>query len=78
MIHAGGITALPRDVAKIYGQSTSHKESAPNPYFAVQVGHILRAHKGTRYGSTEVYLERATEDKHKKVARYRICHGMSA
>ena len=75
MIHSGTVTALPREVAKIYGSSTSHKESKPNPYFAVQLGHILRAHRGTRYGEREIYLERGEDDKHRKVVTYRICHG---
>ncbi len=75
MIHGGTITTLPREVARIYGQSTSHKETKPNPFFAVQLGHILRAHRGTRYGEQEMYLERGTEDRHRKVVRYRIRMG---
>jgi hypothetical protein len=72
MIHARTITVLPREVAKIYGSSMSHEESKPNPLFAVQLGQILRAHRGTRYGEQEIYLDRGEDDKHRKVARYRI------
>ena len=75
MIHGGSISALPREVARIYGQSTSHKETRPNAYFGVQLGHILRAHRGTRYGDREIHLERGTEDRHRKVVRWRICQG---
>lgn len=70
-----GELALPREVAKIYGQTTSHVGSKPNPYFAVQLGHVLRSRRGTRYGLSEVYLERVAEDRHAKTVRYRIRRG---
>jgi hypothetical protein len=66
---------LPREVAKIYGQTTSHVGSKPNPYFAAQLGSVLRSHRGTRYGASEVYLERDGEDRHAKTACYRIRRG---
>lgn len=78
MIHRRNIKTLPREVAKIYGSSMSHEESQPNPFFAVKLGHILRAHRGTRYGERELYLDRGEDDRHRKVARYRICLGMPA
>jgi hypothetical protein len=74
LIH-GGDLALPREVAKIYGQTTSHVGTKPNPYFAVQLGNVLRSHRGTRYGPSEIYLERGGEDRHAKVACYRIRRG---
>ena len=74
MIHKGEF-ALPREVARIYGQTTTHDGAKPNQYFAVQLGNILRGRRGTRYGASEVYLERGTADKHAKTVRYRIRHG---
>ncbi|MGE5644152.1 MAG: hypothetical protein ACM336_00030 [Acidobacteriota bacterium] len=73
-IQTGGI-ALPREVAKIYGQTTSHEAARPNPYFAVQLGNILRARRGTRFGENEIFLERTGEDRHKKTVLYKIRHG---
>jgi hypothetical protein len=70
-----GALVLPREVAKIYGQTTSHVGARPNPYFAVQLGHVLRSRRGTRYGSSEVYLERSAEDRRAKTVRYRIRRG---
>ena len=78
MIHTGFITALPREVAKIYGQATSHKDSKPNVFFGVQLGHILAAHKRTHYGESQIYQERCAYDKHRKANRYRIGRGTSA
>lgn len=78
MIHSGVISNLPKEVAKVYGSSTTHEKSEPNPYFGVQVGHILRARRGTRFGPTEIYLERSSQDLHNKVVLYRIGRGNGA
>jgi hypothetical protein len=75
LIHRGDV-ALPREVARIYGQTTSHVDSKPNPYFAVQLGNVLRRQRGTRYGTSEVYLERSAEDRHAKIVLYRIRRGV--
>jgi hypothetical protein len=74
LIHPGDLT-LPREVAKTYGQTTSHAGSKPNPYFAVQLGNVLRRHCGMRYGAGEVCLERSAEDRHAKIVLYRIRRG---
>jgi hypothetical protein len=74
LIH-GGDLALPREVAQIYGQTTSHESSKPNPYFAVQLGNIFRSHRETRYGQSEAFLERSSKNSHEKSIRYRIRRG---
>jgi hypothetical protein len=71
----GKLETLPLEVAKIYGQTMSHDKSVPNPFFGVQLGHILRRHCNTRYGPNEVYLERVGENTHTKVTRYAIRRG---
>jgi len=72
MIHMGSIGNLPRELAKVYGSSTTHVKSKPNPYFGVQVGHLLRSKRGTCFGEAGICLERATEDRHAKVVLYKI------
>ena len=71
----GGDLSLPREVARIYGQTTNNISSKPNPYFGVRLGNVLRSHRGTRYGQSDVHLERGAEDRHSKTVRYRIQRG---
>lgn len=75
MIHKGTVGGLPRELAKVYGSSTTHVKSRPNAYFGVQISHILRAKRGTCFGEAGVCLERGTEDRHAKIILYRIAHG---
>jgi len=75
MIHSGTVGGLPRELAKIYCSSTTHVKSKPNAFFGVQVGHVLRAKRGTCFGEAGVCIDRATEDRHAKVILYKIAHG---
>lgn len=69
---------LPREVARIYGQTVTHTGAKPNAYFGVQLGHILRKHCKTRYGASEVYIERVGADAHAKAGIYAIKRGNAA
>jgi Bifunctional DNA primase/polymerase, N-terminal len=66
--------SLPRELADIFKQPTTHEASRPNPSFTTLVGYALKSHRDTRHGDSGIYLKRIENDR-TGVARFVIREG---
>ena len=83
-----GRTVIAREICQMIADDTSLADTVPDeleyrfdsdggmkPQFAKKLGSAFRRKKGTRYGQPQIRVERAQDDTHANVARWRIVCG---